>query len=232
MDLKIFNATKKEIDNKKFNIFIGISVGVKPLTKDLAKAYIKWALKHTRDDVVILIADYIAKINYKVFSSYSENKSLKRALKEGEGYKHFFEEILLGFPLELKKRIKILRWNDVFTEELKRDFKIIEEEFKSNPKFKEKILFFVREYAKRRGKEINQEKLDYLAKYMFMELPTMFKGVKFENKKYDLLFYPTFIESGMGQMVSSIAKGKIFLNLKRKMNLGENIALVESYIKK
>lgn len=76
MDIKVFNSTKEKIEEREDNIFIGISLGVlKPLTKELAKDYIDWALRNTKEKVVILIADEIAKFNYKIFSSYNERKS-------------------------------------------------------------------------------------------------------------------------------------------------------------
>ena len=232
MKLDIFNATQEQITEKQFNIFIGISIGVKPLDKESAKEYIEWAIKRTKKDVIVLIADYIAKINYEVFSGYNEAKSLRRALKEGDEYEEFFRGVLSELPGETQDRVKVLRWSDIFNDELKRDSEIIKDEFHSNQEFKEKILFFVREYAKRRNKNLGQGELEYLANYMFMELPTMFKGIKVNGAQYDLLFYPTFIESGMSQMVSGIAKGDIFEDLKKKMNLSESIVLVECYVDK
>ena len=69
MHTEIFNSSEKEIQSKKFNVFVGISVGVKPLNEEIAQEYLSWALENTKDNVIILIADEIAKYNYVVFSS-------------------------------------------------------------------------------------------------------------------------------------------------------------------
>ena len=115
MDKKIFNATNKEVEEKKYNIFIGISLGVlKPLTKEMAKEYIEWALKNTKNKVVILIADEIAKFDYKIFSSYSGGKSERRAIREGDKYFDFFLNIVKEFSEKEQKKILILKWKDIW----------------------------------------------------------------------------------------------------------------------
>lgn len=230
MKMKIFNATKEEIKNKKYNIFIGISMGIKPLNTKVAKDYLNWALEHTKDNVIILIADTIAKINYEIFSNYSEGKSYRRALKEGDTYIQFFKNILSEFPKEKKDKIKILRWNDIFSNRLKKMSNVLEDEFLKNDAFRKQILTFVKEYAKRRGKKLDREELNHLAKYMLLELPTMFEGIEFEGIKYKLLFYPTFVDSGMGKFVADIEKRRTFPKLKEKLNLDKKTILAEAYI--
>jgi len=52
---KFFNTTQKEVEERKYNILVGISLGVlKPLTKETAKEYIEWALKNTKNKVTDL----------------------------------------------------------------------------------------------------------------------------------------------------------------------------------
>ena len=155
--LKFFNATKEEVEEQKYNVFIGISLGVlKPLTKEMAKEYIEWALKNTKNKVVILIADEIAKFNYKVFNSYSEGKSERRAIRESDEYLDFFQQILLEFSKDEQKKILILRWKDIWDERKEKIKEILEEEYKSNKNFKYKVQFFLKKYSDKREKGKNQ----------------------------------------------------------------------------
>ena len=164
MNLKFFNATKKEVEEHKYNVFIGISLGVlKPLTKETSKEYIKWALKNTKNKVVILIADEIAKFNYKIFSSYSEGKSERRAIREGDEYLDFFQQILQEFSKEEQKKILILRWKDIWDRNKKKIKQVLDEEYKSNREFKEQAQFFLKKYSDKRNKDLDKEKLDYLS---------------------------------------------------------------------
>ena len=231
MQLKFFNATKKEVGEQKYNIFIGISLGIlKPLTKKMAKEYIEWVLKNTKNKVAILIADEIAKFNYKIFSSYSEGKSERRAIREGDKYLDFFQQILQEFSKEEQKKILILRWKDIWDKRKEKIKQILEEEYKSNKDFKEQMQFFLKKYSDKRNKDLDKEKLDYLSQYILYELPTLLDGIEYKNEKYRLLLYPTFESSGMSEVVTKIQQGKIFQNLKKKLNLAEKTAMVETYL--
>lgn len=226
MKLKVFNSTKKEIAKKKYNIFIGVSMGIKPLNEELARKYIDWALKNTKKKVVVLIADEIAKFNYRAFSKYSENKSYKRAMREGDSYFRFFERILSKYPKEKRDKIKILRWKDIFDDKLKDMYRVLDKEFRENAGFRKKILGFVNDYSKRRGRKLDVKRLKYLSDYMLFELPTMISGIEFDGLKYKLLFYPTFIDSGMSEFVLELEDAGLFPKLKQRA------VLVEAHIDK
>src|SRR3989338_65258 len=231
MKLKFFNATKKDVEEQKYDIFIGISLGVlKPLTKETAKEYIEWALKNTKNKVAILIADEIAKFNYKIFSSYTEGKSERRAIREGDKYVDFFQQILQEFSKEEQKKILILRWNDIWDKRKEKIKEILKEEYKSNKEFKEQVQFFLKKHSDKRNKDLDKEKLDYLSQYILYELSTLLDGIEYKNEKYRLLLYPTFESSGMSEVVTQIENGRIFPNLKKKLNLAEKTAMVETYL--
>lgn len=231
MQLTFFNTTEKELKNKPYNIFIGISMGIKPLDNKLAMDYIQWSLEHTKEKVVILIADEIAKINYKVFSGYSEAKSHRKALQEGDQYFTFFNDLLSGLSEEQRKKVIILRWKDISTERLNRLSNILDEEFLNNPQFKSQLLYFVKKYSEKRGRDLDAKKLDYLAKYLIFELPTILEGIEFKGIRYGLLLYPTFVESGMSKFAMEIENSSVFSNLRKRLGLQSKIVLVEAYIK-
>ena len=231
MKKKFFNISKKEIKEKKHNIFIGISLGVlKPLTKEIAKEYIEWALKNTKNKVAILIADEIAKFNYKIFSGYSKGKSERRAIREGDKYFGIFTEVVREFSKQEQEKIQIIRWKDIWNGRKEKIKLILEEEYKSNKEFREKVQFFIKKYAEKRDKILNEEKLDYLSQYILYELPTLLDGIEYKKEKYSLLLYPIFESSGMSEVVTKIVNGKIFSDIKRKLNLEEKTAMVEIYL--
>lgn len=231
MEKKFFNATKEIVEKKENNIFIGISLGVlKPLTEDMAKGYLDWALKNTKGKVAILIADEISKFNYRIFSSYSENKAQKRAKREGNKYFEFFKKLIKKFPQSEQDKIRIIRWKDIFDK--KKEFlkEYLRKEYFKDENFKNKIRFFIKEYSKKRGKILTEEQLNYLSQYILYELPTLFEGIEFQKEKYLTLLYPTFESSGLSELVIKIEKGELFPNLKEKLNLSEKAILVETYI--
>lgn len=231
MNLKFFNCSQEEIfSSKSYNIFIGISVGVKPLDETIAKSYISWALENSSQDVVILIADEIAKFNYIVFSNYNESKSLKRAYRDGNKHIKIFENTILKYFQNSKDKINIIRWRDIITEEFYEDIKIIQKYYEENRKFKERIDYFIDKYTQRRNKKLNNNEIKFLSQYIIFELPTILKGIKFENKRYNLLFYPTYVHSGLSELCENIFNEVEFLELKKELNLIDKTALVEAYI--
>jgi len=230
MKLQLFNATEKELEERPYNVFIGISVGIKPFTKELAKQWIEWSLKHTKEKVAILVADEIAKINYRILSGYSEGKSQKRALRDGDEYVDFFEELLKDFSKDEQEKVSIVRWKDIFTEKLQTIKEILDQEFDINPKFREQILEFLRRYVGRRKKELSEEKLTFLAQYILFELPTLLEGIQYKGTEYRLLLYPTYVGSGMSEFVTDIQNGRKFRALRDKLKLKEKTVMVEAYI--
>lgn len=230
MHTKIFNSSEEEIQSKNFNIFIGISVGVKPLNEEIAKEYISWALQNSKEDIIILLADEIAKYNYIVFSSYNENKSLKRAYRDAAEHKKIFENTISKHFKKESKRIKIIHWRDIISEEYKKAKEIIESFYEQNKDFQNRINYFLKKYAEGRNKELGEERLKILSQYIISELPTLLLGIDFENKHYNLLLYPTYIHSGLSNLSSNIYKGIEFPELKEKLKLDKKTVLVEAYI--
>ena len=72
------NTTKDEVESKKHNIWIGVSLGNKYFTKENIRKYIEWALQHTKDSVLVLIGDDIYAINIEVLAGRSKAGALKR----------------------------------------------------------------------------------------------------------------------------------------------------------
>ncbi len=232
MQVKIFNSSEKEIQLKKFNIFVGISVGIKPINDELAKEYLSWSLKNTKENVIILIADEIAKYNYIVFSNYNENKSLNRAYRDGAEHIKIFENVISKYFENEIKRIKIITWKDILSDKYYSRKEIIEDFYNINSAFQEKINYFLKKYTERRNKNLNKEKFKILSKYIISELPTILFGIEFQNNHYNLLLYPTYVHSGLSELSSNIFKGVEFLELKNKLGLDNKTVLVEAYIEK
>lgn len=230
MHTQVFNSSEKEIQSQKFNIFVGISVGVKPLNEKIAKEYLSWALENTKDNVIILIADEIAKYNYMVFSSYNENKSLKRAYRDGTEHIKIFEDTILKHFSKEKSRIKIITWKDILSKKYDKAKRIIDNFYEKNIDFQNKINYFLKKYTERREKELSEERFKILSQYILSELPTLLLGIDFKNKHHDLLLYPTYIHSGLSELSTNISKGIEFPELKDELNLDKKTVLVEAYI--
>jgi tRNA-dependent cyclodipeptide synthase len=237
MVMKYFNVTQEEIEKKLFNIFVGISLGNKFLTPQLAKKYVKWAHYYTKDNALILIADKIDVVNWMVFNKLNLKEAEKKVRNKAWGIKGLFDKAIRTLAREENDptyitKVYIVFWEDVTNNEGYRHLKeILTQEYKENKDFRNQVLYFVNKYIERRGlkpSEISNEDKDKLADYILSELPTLIGGIFWNNTLYNLCLYPTYIESGMSQFVLDIRGGKYFEA--SKLLLRQICVLVEDYL--
>lgn len=230
MSLEFFNATSKELAENKYPTFIGISVGVKPMTDQIALSYMHWAEKHSTGTIQILIADEIAKFNYLAFSHYTERGSLSRAIRDGNKYQNFFNNVFKKLPAKNRDRFNVIKWSDIESSRFFLCLERLSQEFESDNVFKNIILSFAEKYIERRHKILIEEKKILLCQYLLHELAVLLDGIYFNGKNYRLIVYPTYRYSGMSKLVSDIQAGIQFSSLKKDLNLQKTI-MVEFLIK-
>jgi len=229
MNLRIFNTTHEELCSQKHHIFIGISVGVKPMSRDMAISYLEWALQYSTGIVQILIADAITHFNYLVFSHSTKPGALSRAIRDGDKYQEFFEKILAEFDAVKRCRFRIIRWKDIQSPRFQMLLKKAEEEFATNASFREVILSFVDKYVENRNRVLTHEKKLLLSQYLLHEFPTLLDGIYVNGVHYNLILYPAYKHSGMSELVAAIQNGNRFASLIKGFDLKKTI-MVESII--
>ncbi len=233
--MQYFHVTQEEIDKKLFNIFVGISLGNKLLTPELAEKYVEWAHKNTKDNAVVLIADDIDTINWEVFRGLSHEEAEEKVRKKGYGIKGMFDKAIRNLAREQNDptyiaNVHIIFWSDIRNKGYDHLREILDEEYKTNESFRDKVLYFVDQYTELRDVEISNEQKDKLARYIISELPTLLGGIYWNNTLYNLCLYPTYVDSGMSQFVLDIRGGKYFNA--SKLLLRQICVLVEDYLEK
>jgi tRNA-dependent cyclodipeptide synthase len=223
------NCTEREIQSKKFNIFVGISLGNKYFSNENIKKYIIWALKNTKDDVLVIIADKNHAINYEVLNAYNPDRSLQVALRKGLEIEESVKKIVRGLPKEKHHLIKICRWEDARKSSYYQDkIKIFLNEFQENSKFHDFIVKIVQENLGNKAEILDLEQLEKLALYVLDELPILLNGVEFEEKIYDLHPYPGL--SCLDDLLMNLQNGKVFPKLTKILEIKNKIAEVEAYV--
>ena len=220
------NTNKKEVESRKFNIWIGISLGNKYFTKKNIKEYILWALENTKEYVAILIADKIHAINYEIRNHYTKQRALQVALRKGKEIKQSISKIIRQLPKEQQKKINILLWKNIENnKEYKSAKKSILQEFKTDPLFHKKIVEISKENT---VFKYNNEEFEKLSSYVLNELPIFIKGVRYKKKLYGLIPYP-----GLGkidELTIDLLQGKTFPELTKKLKINHKIAILEVYV--
>jgi len=233
--MQYFHVTQEEIDKKLFNVFVGISLGNKLLTPELAEKYVKWAHINTKDNAVILIADDIDTANWVVFRGLSQKEAEEKVRQKGYGMKGMFDKAIRNLAREENDptyiaNVHIIFWSDIRNKGYDHLKEILAEEYKTNKEFREQVLYFVDKYIELRDAEVSNEDKDKLADYIISELPTLLGGIYWNDTLYNLVLYPTYVDSGMSQFVLDIRGGKYFNA--SKLQLRQLCVLVEDYLQK
>jgi len=218
---KVIGSSKEEIEKKKFNIYIGISLGNKWFTKKNIREYIVWALKHTKNKVVILIADKLHSINYEIRGGYNHERAVKKALREGNKFLKLLKGIISGLPDEKKEKIDIIRWEKLEKiSEHKKAVKILYREFNKNKDFKKHISRIVKQSME---KEFSEKEIEKLSYYVLNELPEMLRGFYYKKDYYNAYIYPFYMS--VADFVEKLQKKKLFPRLYDKLGIMKTIVI-------
>lgn len=234
--IKIFGATKEEVELKKFNIFIGISLGNKLLTRELAENCLKWSLSHTKEKVAVLIADEIDEINWKVFNGLDKIKAREKVASKAQNFVDMFSWVVNVLDSKnpdqnIREKVNILLWDDIKTVWLKKSIEVVTEEFRTDFLFRDRVLSFVNKYCSLRKKTVSDTDKNLLAGYILAELPTLIGGIEFKAIRYDMLLYPTYIESGLSQFALDI-QNNFYPGLTSRLHPYINCVMADVYLEK
>ncbi len=212
------SSTEQEVKSKKFNIYLGISLGNKWFTKENIREHVLWALKYTKERVGILIADTLHAINYEVRNRKTLEKSIKKSLKEGDKFEKIIHEILTELSEEERKLIEIIRWEDVkkdpFIKELTPFFY---KEFETNKPFREEILKIVRGFTKNEERNFNEEEIRRLCDYILSEIPEILCGFNHNGIYYNCYLHPQ--DTYLNLLMEKIQNKEIFPEFHEKIGM-------------
>ena len=228
------NTTKEEVESRKFNIWIGISIGNKKFTKEAVRQYIEWGLDCTKEDILVVIGDKLHALNLEVIDGYSKLAAIRRALKIGKEKENEINEILAELPKEKAKLVKVVRFAHVTGSKYHEyRLEVLREELKNNPAFHDFVINAVKENKKIASKSISTEQLAKLTEYILQEIPVYLNGAKYGGlpehggKTYILQIYP-----GIGlidTLMLGLQDGALFPKLTEKLRITDKMALIEAY---
>lgn len=216
-------ATKEEVLSKKFNIYIGVSLGNRWFqNKQNLKEYIQWGLTHTKERLGIEIADTLHAINLQYKDGFSTEAARRKALKEGDKIIEMLREILSELPKEDVKKIDIIRWDEITdNKEYKKEVSILNKFFNEYKAFKEEIKSIVKDFAKRSDRNWTDERIDNLCLYILNELPECLSGFSYKNIVYNCWIYPN--DGGdLTKLIEDIQLKKRFAELHKMFDIGKS----------
>lgn len=226
---RTINVDLGDIEDKKLNYWIGISLGNRYFSKENIQKYTEWAVSNTKDSVLILIADWIYSINLEILDGRNKQSALRKAMSLGETKITEINEIVSAFTPEKINKIKIARWNDVKNSRSHRDrVKIIFEEFNKKTNFHNRVIEIIENHFKNSPKDLIQKDLEGLAGYILNEIPVFLDGIHLFDNTYDAVLYPNI--GLVDFLIKDLQEGLVFSELTKKLKIKTPAKIIEAFV--
>lgn len=206
---KIRGGSKEALENKEYNICVGISLGNKWFTPENIVSLIEWSLQYTKECVVVCPADDIHAINLEVRSRISTSKALQLAKKMSS---ELMSEVKTAVDRSLsqdeKDKIVYATWSDVVNEKYKEKVDYLYDAFRKNPEFRTAIQALVKGHISKDTRKFSEDDINRLSAYLLEELPEVTGKVTAKGYGYDAYAYP--YDGPLMEFIEQIQTGKLF----------------------
>jgi len=206
----------EDLNNKQYNIGVGISLGNKWFSVENIVELVKWSFKYTKENVVVYVADSIHAINLEVRNRISKEKALEKADKAGD-------DILREVELALKEQLNLSEFNKVifvkWTELLDQSFlnktTYLKDLYLNNLDFKNYIHSIVRDFTSKEDRVFSDEDINRFGDYIIEEMPEIINRINMRGVACDAYAYP--FTGKLIEFTDKIQKGEIFPEIKENV---------------
>lgn len=226
---RVLDGSLENIESRKYNIFVPISLGNPYFNRENLRELVKWAIQFTKEKVIILVADDIQAINYEILAGLEKADAQKSAKKLGDNFVKMSQRVINSLSADEQEKITIARWTDIEHGKFVNLQHILKDEYLYNEEFQNEIHRVVRATL---GEKIphRDEALQRLGDYVIEEMPLMFKGITVNKMHYDAFPYPGLNELDM--LVSDIQSRRKFSEIADKLGLATKQPIIEAYVKR
>lgn len=213
---KIRSGTEKDLLNRHYNIGVGISLGNRWFTPENIVSLIEWSMNHTKDYVIVYVADLIHAINIEVRNGKNSEKAEEKALRMGEDILEQVKKIVdEKFGTDEKSKIFYANWSDLFTPSFRAKVDFLYEKYNSDAEFKRTIIELVEGFTKNENRNFTEEDKEKLGTYIIEELPEVLARTPIKGMTMDAYAYP--YDSELPELIERIQKGEIFPEIKNSI---------------
>lgn len=208
---KIRGGTKEELDAKKYNLGVGISLGNKWFTIENIVGLIKWCSPRTREYVVVYVADSIHAINIEVRKGYKYEKSINIADQMGTDLlEKVKKEVDRTFYPEEISKIHYVKWDTITNDAFRNKVKYLYDFYERNEEFRNYLQSIVRDFISKETstKTFSESEILRLTDYIIEELPEQTTRVPMGKFSCDAFAYP--YDGKIVELSEKIQKGEIF----------------------
>jgi tRNA-dependent cyclodipeptide synthase len=213
---QIRSGCKEDLENKNYNLGIGISLGSKWHTVSNIIQLIKWSLYYTRENVVVYVADSIHAINLEVLEGFSKEQALSAADKMGdELIASVQQEVKKQFSKETVNRIHFAKWDSIETCSYREKTTFLYSLYETDEPFKKIIHSSAEHIVLKEARSYSEDEIHRLGCYIIEEMCEIINRVKIGGIVCDALVCP--YDSELARLVGKIQQGTVFPEIKSRM---------------
>ncbi|MFA5996224.1 MAG: tRNA-dependent cyclodipeptide synthase [Candidatus Paceibacterota bacterium] len=210
---KIRGGSKAELQARKYNIGVAISLGNKWFSVENTAELVRWALQYSRESVVVYAADTIHAINLEVRNRIPYDKAVRSATGKGREILSKVEEyIKINFRPDEAEKVFYATWKDLDDSTYKRKVNYLYGLFESSVAFAEALKAIVRNQIAKEERKFSEEDVSKFATYILEELPECISRVPVRGIPCDAYAYP--FDGELAQFVERIQQGEEFPEIK------------------
>ena len=216
-----------EVEAKKHNLWIGISLSNKIFTPENIKSLILFCLEHTKDRVLVWIPGRMQATNYRYFERMGRADALKKGFAEEDVCKKAIKQILNELPKEKAEKVVIANFDDTCTSKYIKQREIFFRAFSEKGKFYDSVMEIIEEVIIARGRPVNKDNKESLALYIIHELPLFCDGAQKigDDTIYTVIPYPGF--GKIDELEMDIIEGSKYPEITQKLGLTNKVGILD-----
>ncbi len=212
----IRGGNKEDLEQKRYTIGVGISLGNKWFSIENIVELVAWSLQYSKDKVIVYVADSIHAINLAARNGIPYAKALAKANKQGDEILATIREAVeRRFSPEEVVRIMYVTWDEIADEKYREKVAFLKSLYSTDADFQNSITAIVRNFTQKEDRVFSEEKILRLGEYILEELPEVLCRVLMRGIVCDAYTYPT--DGELTMLVEQIQKGDKFPIIKEKL---------------
>ena len=215
---QIRGGTQEDLENRKYNLGVGISLGNKWFTVPNIIELIRFCLVLTRKDVIVYVADSIHAINLEVRKRITYERALAMADQMGTALLvQIKQEAEKTFSPEELAKIQYVKWDVIADEAYKKKVKYLYNFYETNEEFKNCLRLIVTNALEKesRPRTFSEDEISRLTMYIIEELPERTTRVPMGEFECDAFTYP--YDGEIVKLADEIQKGERFPEIRENI---------------
>lgn len=212
----IRGGNRQELQDRQYQIGVGISLGNKWFSVENITELIKWSLQYTKDKVIVYVADSIHAINLEVRKDISKEKAEILADEMGTKILKEVEEKLREIlSYDDFNKIIFVKWRELVDIKYYKKVSYLAEKYIQDNNFRNSIENIVKSFTSKEVRRFREQEIHRLGDYIIQELPECLCRVQMAGYDCDAYTYP--FDGELPEFIEKIQNGKIFPEIKENI---------------